>query len=294
MTLPKCKESVTKVQNEDHETGKEKKMIALMLAAGVGKRLYGDDLTQPPKALLRFDGKTLLQRHIEVLRGNGVDRLVMVVGYRKADIMAEVRQIGAEDYVQTIFNPRYRGGPIISLWAAREVMRQGDDVMFMDADVLYQPALLERLIHSPHESCFLLDREIELGEDPVRMCIRDGDLVEFGKKIEGDFDLVGEWTGFMRMSPRIAARIADATDDLIERGTLEVTYEEAMRAVLLSEPRGTFGYEDITGIPWIEIDFPSDLLRAKKIIMPQISAASGLEGDGEIEFEPVAERASGT
>jgi len=267
-------------------------MIALLLAAGVGKRLYGDDLTQPPKALLRFGGKTLLQRHIEVLRGNGVDRLVMVVGYRKADIMAEVRRIGAEDYVQTIYNPRYRGGPIISLWAARKIMRQGDDVIFMDADVLYQPTLLERLIHSPHESCFLLDREIELGEDPVRMCIRDGHLVDFGKKIEGDFDVVGEWPGFMRMAPRIAARVADATDDFIERGTLEVTYEEAMRAVLLSEPPGTFGYEDITGIPWIEIDFPSDLLRANKIILPRISEVSESGGEDDVDSGPMAERVS--
>ena len=50
----------------------------------------------------------------------------------------------------------------------------------------------------------------------------------------------------------------------------DVTYEEDMRDVLAAEPEGTFGYEDITGIPWIEIDFPSDLLRAQKIVMPLV------------------------
>ena len=49
---------------------------------------------------------------------------------------------------------------------------------------------------------------------------------------------------------------------------MEVTYEEAMGAVVRAEPPGTFGYEDISGLPWIEIDFPADLLRAQTIILP--------------------------
>jgi choline kinase len=73
------------------------------------------------------------------------------------------------------------------------------------------------------------------------------------------------------MSGDIAAKIADAAGAYIDRGECDVTYEEAMRDVLAVEPEGTFGYEDITGIPWIEIDFPSDLLRAEKIIMPLVN-----------------------
>ena len=159
------------------------------------------------------------------------------------------------DFVHGIENPDFRDGPIVSLWCAREVLRRGEEILFMDADVLYHFSLLERLINSLHENCFLLDRAIEPGEDPVRLCIQDGKPVDFGKMVEGDFDLVGEWPGFLRLSPRIAARVADATETYIERGDSGVTYEEAVRHVLLDEPPGTFGYEDITDIPWIEIDF---------------------------------------
>ena len=31
-----------------------------------------------------------------------------------------------------------------------------------------------------------------------------------------------------------------------------------------------FGYEDITNLPWIEIDFPEDLDKAKKKLLPKI------------------------
>lgn len=257
-------------------------MKALMLAAGVGRRLGGDDDSHPPKALLRFDGKTLLQRHVEFLRTCGVEELVLVVGYRESDIVAEVAAIGAGDYTRTVYNPDYRGGPMISLWAAREVLGEGDDVLFMDADVLYDLPLLAQLVGSPHANCFQLDRDTRVGEDPVRVCVEGGAVVDFGKMIEGDFDLVGDWPGFMKMSPEIAAKVADMTQVYMDRGNSDLTYEWAMRDVLVGEPHGTFGYQDVTGMPWIEIDYPADLLRAEKIILPRLRAAVGEDGDGEV------------
>ncbi len=265
-------------------------MKTLMLAAGVGKRLYGEDDSQPPKALLRFDGKTLLHRHIEILEPCGIEELVLVVGYREEDIVAEVEAIGAGDYVRMVRNPDFRGGPMISLWAAREMLREGDDILFMDADVLYHPPLLERLIRSPQANCVLLDRDIQVGEDPVRVCVNAGAVVDFGKMIEGDFEMVGEWPGFMKMSPRIAAKVADMTQLYMDQGKSDMTYEWAMRDVLVGEPHGTFGYEDITGVPWIEIDFPADLMRAEKIILPRIS----LPGDGAEEAETMDLAESGS
>ena len=52
---------------------------ALMLAAGIGARLdEGPD--HPPKVLLKFAGKTLLERHRLLPRLLGVPALPMVTG----------------------------------------------------------------------------------------------------------------------------------------------------------------------------------------------------------------------
>ena len=246
-------------------------MKAVMLAAGVARRLYGDENDNLPKALLQFDGKTLLERHVHILLNNGVDELVLVVGHRKEDLMAEAHRIAPAGFIRSIFNPRYKEGPILSLWTAREVMQSGDDVLFMDADVLYHPEMMNRLLRSRHRTCFIMDRDFEPGEEPVKLCLREGVLVDFGKKVTTDYDTVGEWPGFFRMSPYIAAKVAMAADVYVQAENVNVTYEEAMRDVLVSEPAGTFGIEDITGIPWIEIDYPSDLLRAEKIVYPLVS-----------------------
>ena len=261
-------------------------MKAFMLAAGVGRRLYGSRDEEPPKVLLRFEGETLLRRHIRFLKEFGIDELVMILGYRKDDILAEAANAGAGDYVTGVYNPRFREGPLLSLWTGCQVLRSGEPILFMDSDVLYAPSLLGRLIEDASENCFLFDRRIDPQEDPVSLCIRGDAPVDFGKGVEGEFDAVGEWPGFLKMSARVAARVADAAEAFVADGRLGVAYEETIGAVLKSEPPGTFGYVDVSDVPWIEIDFQSDLERAKHIIMPRITD----DEDGE----PLLDRAAGS
>ena len=246
-------------------------MKAFMPAAGVGRRLYGKQHEEPPKVLLSFEGETLLRRHIRFLKEFGIDELVMVLGYRMDDILAEAAAAGAGDYVRGLYNPRFKEGPILSLWTGCEELRSGESILFMDSDVLYSPPLLGRLIEDASENCFVFDRRIDPDEDPVSLCLRGGAPVDFGKGVEGQFDAIGEWPGFLKMSAPIAARVADATEAFVADDRLGVAYEDAISAVLKSEPPGAFGYVDVSDVPWIEIDFPGDLDRAKDIIMPRIS-----------------------
>jgi choline kinase len=257
-------------------------MRALMLAAGRGMRLSGGDPEFPPKSLLRFGGKSLIERHIEVLRAAGLDELVMVVGYRHDDVLAEISRVGADGFVRPVINPRFTEGAAVSLAAAAAALIDGRDILFMDGDVLYEPALIERLLSTRHHNCFLLDRNLDPGEDPVKLCIRDGRIVDFGKTVAGTFDLVGEWPGFARLSPAVARRMADALARRLAAGRTDESYEPAMREVMLEGPAELFSYEDITGCDWIEIDFPEDLERARHTVLPRLGAqaASGFGNGG--------------
>lgn len=246
-------------------------MRAIILAAGVGSRLFGDDRTQPPKSLIEFDGRTLLSRHIRLLQECGVDSLTLVVGYRKELVSAEALAHAKGGYVEIIENPMYRGGSLISLWHACPTLRSGDETLFMDADILYDPALLKRLIDSPVSSAFTFDRDLDEGEDPVRICLRDGEIADFGKQIVGQFDAIGEWPGFTKFSAETGAKLADSLERHIEAGRLMAPYEDAMRDVILGEPAGVFGVVDISDLDWIEIDFPDDLQRAKEVILPLLT-----------------------
>ncbi|MHA1597850.1 MAG: phosphocholine cytidylyltransferase family protein [Alphaproteobacteria bacterium] len=245
-------------------------MKAIMLAAGVGRRLFGDDYAQPPKCLLEFGDKTLMQRHLENLQNLGVDAMTLVLGHRAGTILDAARKHAPDDFIAPVFNPYYRGGPLVSLWMAGDDLRAGEDILFMDADVLYHPDMLERLVESPHANCFLFDEKIDDGDEPVRLCLNDGVPVDFGKNIKGDFSAVGEWPGFLKLSAEMAAKVADALDVYIDQARMHMAYEPAMRDVLIAEPRGTFAIVDVSDMAWIEIDFTEDLERAEKEILPRL------------------------
>lgn len=244
-------------------------MRAIILAAGAGWRMAfeGERL---PKILLRFGGKTLLRRHVEVLDACGVDEIVVATGFRADRIADELAAIGADDRVETVRNPDYREGSIVTLWTVREQLARGGDVILMDADVLYDHRVMERLLASPHRNCFLLDRDFAAGDEETKLCVRDGCVVEFRKEVDVAFDFWGESVGFFRLGEDVARRLVPAARGYLDAGNRDVLYDEALRDILLADPAGTFGFEDVTGLPWTEIDFVEDVERARKEILPRL------------------------
>lgn len=235
---------------------------ALILAAGVGRRLNGS-AGPLPKALLSFGGRTLLVRHMLALRACGVEDVTVVAGFEAAQIEAVVV---TDSRVRLVLNPDYREGSVVSLWAARHVLREGRPVVLMDADVLYDARLLGRLVSSAHPNALLLDRDIEPGDEPVKLCIRDDRIVDFHKRPQAPHDWHGESVGFFRFTPEAAAELAGRTEDYVTGGHRALEYEEPIRDMMQAALPGLFRYEDITGLPWTEIDFPEDVAKASGLL----------------------------
>jgi choline kinase len=242
---------------------------ALILAAGRGRRMGAD---APPKVLLSFGGQSLLARHLTILDACGVHEVAIAIGYRAPDLRDEVARHDRGAGVAFIENPSFRDGSIVSLWHARDVLRSGVPILLMDGDVLYDRRLMARLIESPHANVFLLDRAIEPGEEPVKLCIDKGRIVDFHKRPQRAHQWHGESVGFFRFSPTVAAELADRVDEYVMAGQTHLEYEEAIRDMVLAHRAGGFGFEDISGLPWIEIDFPEDAQRAKAAVLPHLIA----------------------
>jgi choline kinase len=254
-------------------------MRAVILAAGRGRRL-GSAGDERPKVLLRFGGRTLLQRHIEILEFCGIADIAVVVGYRAQAIGDEIRQLGRTGRVSLIENPRYTDGSVVSLWSAGGALASGQATLLMDGDVLYDWRLMRRLTQSIRVNCLLMDRNIEPGEEPVKLCIAKSRIVDFHKKPRNAYEFHGESVGFFRLSPAVASALLAAAGDYVASGRHDQEYEEPLRDLILASTPGTFGYEDITGLPWAEIDFPLDVARARSSIVPRLSETTAELGVG--------------
>lgn len=58
--------------------------------------------------------------------------------------------------------------------------------------------------------------------------------------------------------------------DILKRSNIE----EPIRDVILTSGRETFGFENVTGLPWIEIDYSVDIKWANAEILPRLSAST--------------------
>ena len=248
-------------------------MKALIFAAGTGSRLGAG---HPPKCLLEFGGQSLLARHIELLTMLGVRQVVIGVGHQHERIERALARIDAGVAVQAVFNPDYEEGNIVTLWHLRAHLDGGEPLLLMDADVLYDLRLLELLVKSPHANCLLLDRDFEPGEEPVKVCVRGDRIVEFGKTIpEGvRYDFAGESVGFFKFDAATARRLRGVVEAFTGGSRRDALYEEALREMLVHGPSLEFGFEDITGLPWTEIDFQSDIDHAHRDILPRLIRGS--------------------
>jgi len=114
------------------------KVAAIVLAAGASARMGR------AKALLPWEGSTLLERELEVLQEAGIEQVAVVIGMHAQQIR---RQVGAA--MPFVFNARWAQGRSTSLAAgARTLMREPrpEAVLVQNVDQPTRAVVIARLI----------------------------------------------------------------------------------------------------------------------------------------------------
>jgi choline kinase len=153
------------------------------------------------------------------------------------------------------------------------IVRSLKEVLLMDGDVLYDSRMLPRLIRSPHRSALLVDFKYSTADDdPVLVPIRAGRPFEFVKRWQGTAERVGESVGFFKLDPADMPMLIEETRARSAGRARLDSMDEVLRALVRA---GRFGYEDITGLPWTEIDFPEDVVYAREQVLPALVETQG-------------------
>ena len=240
-------------------------MRAILLAAGSGRRLQ-----RPfPKCLVDIGGVTLLSRALRALAAVEVIEAWVVVGFRQDLIAAELDRSPSPVPVVCVRNEAYLRGSVRSLWAARQVL--SGEVLVMDADVLFPVPLLGRLVHSAHGNCVLADPRSAFTGEEMMLTIQDDHIWDITRGVRDPARVLGEGVGFYKLDRLAAPRLRGLLEQWIAGGRDDEEYEEVFRALFKT---CVFGYELVGDLPWTEIDFPEDIVKAEQTVWPQIQ---GLE-----------------
>jgi choline kinase len=252
-------------------------MRAIILAAGRGVRLQLPEDSQVPKCLLRFDGLTLLERHLRMLKSAGVGEVVLALGFRHELVESELDRLAWEPRPEIVLNMNFGLGSVLTVHTVADAMTRGGEILLMDADVLYDERILRALVDGDRPlNRLLIDRDFEAGDEPVKLCVRHGVPIELRKQLAAglEFDTVGESVGFFRFDEAGARRLAVLVAGYVDSGRAHLPHEEAVRD-LVQERSQVLEVADVTGSPWIEIDFPGDVVRATREVLPQLQPLSG-------------------
>jgi choline kinase len=239
-------------------------MTAVILAAGVGKRLHAVSGGRP-KCLIEIGGTSLLARLLSSLAAVGVRDAVVVTGFGDDAVRAALAQAPAGMRVRAAFNARFREGAILSLATARDAL--DGPVLVMDADVLCPTAMIARLVGSPHENAFLMDASAPNTGEEQMLLVRDGRVRNIVRGGAPGYELAGESIGFLKLGAPAARLLRRLLDARIAAGDTGIEHEEVYPELLTGVD---VGFERVDGMPWIEIDFPADGARAEREVLPRI------------------------
>ena len=245
-------------------------MKAIILAAGVGRRL-GPFTERHPKSLLRFGGESLLGRHLRLLGDHGVQEITVVAGHLAGQVEAEIAASPCSAPVRVAINPLYRRGSALSVLAASDVLENSGCVL-MDADLLYEQELLERLLRAESANCLLVDGRLHDSGEEVKVVVRpDGLACELGKSIRGAGMVAGESVGIFKFDQAAGRSLVERLRIMADADP-DVEYESGISDLMRDVDLGCV---KVDGLAWIEIDFPEDVERARARVYPLLSGTSG-------------------
>lgn len=169
-------------------------MQALMLAAGKGSRLgrYTKDNT---KCMLEVNGKTLLERCIDALKEANINKLVLVLGYKKENVINYIKEKGLDKKIKIeyVFNEVYdTTNNIYSLFLAKDIFKR-EDTILLESDLIYEPSIIKELIESKYDNAAVLAKYEQWMDGTVVTLDSEKNILEFIEKQDFDYDKINKY-----------------------------------------------------------------------------------------------------
>ncbi|TDJ48494.1 MAG: phosphocholine cytidylyltransferase family protein [Nitrospina sp.] len=234
---------------------------ALLLAAGKGHRLQ--PLTDSmPKCLIEINGITILERLIDNLCDNGFKRLVIVVGYLDHCIRRFVNEYGGDLTIEFVTNPLFQTtNNIYSLWLARKKIRES--FLLVESDLVFESSQLEGLLNP--DRIAISYRQPWMNGTTVTMDSLNR-VTAFGMGSNGFVeDTSYKTVNIYSLSNASWRRVVERLELYISSGKVNEYYEVVFKEMIAD---GSLSMEGVFFDPefWYEIDTPTDLVNAERIL----------------------------
>ncbi|WP_295722610.1 sugar phosphate nucleotidyltransferase [uncultured Methanobrevibacter sp.] len=250
-------------------------MIGVILAAGMGTRLM--PLTKDiPKALLKINDITLLERMIKNCIDSGICKFIVVIGYNgeKVEQLSKKLEDKYNIEIKIIINEKYdiTNTSVSTYLASRFIEKESlDDFILVNGDNVVDPLIIKRLSKSSNSS-MIIDNYKQLNEESFKLIIdnksfnndktiTNGIINSIGKELDIDSS-TGEFIGISKI---VKSDISDFNKFLNEsiNENPQNYYDFSFKD--LSEIK-TIDFILTNGLKWSEIDDINDWEYAQRLV----------------------------
>lgn len=245
-------------------------MQGLILAAGMGKRLKAltaDDT----KCMVKVNGVPLIDRMLAQLDGLGLERIVIVVGYKAERLIEHIKGLPVATPITYVANPDYAStNNIFSLGLAADELA-ADDTILLESDLIFEDGVLEDLVADPRPTLALVDAYQSWMDGTVVTLDDEDHITSFvpGKQMDfshtqGYFKTVNVYKFARDFSRDVYVPFLKAYMQAL--GVNEY-YEQVLRVITMVDSTEVQG-KRMEGRHWYEIDDLQDLDIAESIFAP--------------------------
>ncbi len=250
-------------------------MIGVILAAGMGTRLM--PLTKDiPKALLKINNVTLLERMIKNCIQADINKFIVIVGYNgeKVEKLSKSLEDKYNIKIKTIRNEKYDiTNTSVSTYLASTYIEKEDldDFILVNGDNVVDPLIIKRIVETDNTS-MIIDNYKQLNEESFKLII-DNESFNDDKTISnGVINSIGKELNipkssgeFIGLSKLIKSDINDFNKFLNESINEDPQNYYDFSFKDLSEVK-TIDFVLTNGLKWSEIDDHNDWEYAQKLI----------------------------
>lgn len=245
------KEFEDKKINIHYEDKKEIKQ-AVILAAGMPKDF------EHPMGLLEVEGTTLIERAIELLLNNGIQKIVIVTGY-KSELFNEIIN---EKKLYNVKNDKYKWtGTMYSLSLAKDYIE--DDFILVENDMIYEERAIGDVLKNSNRDCILVTNESGSGDEAF-VEIRNGYLYKMSKDMHQFNRIDGEMIGISKISYEVYQKMLE--EYKFNRNPY-LNYEYMLMDIGRNY---NIGYIKIDDLVWAEIDNREHYERVIRNVYPRM------------------------
>lgn len=234
---------------------KDKKKIvkqAVILAAGE-KKIFGK-----PVSFLELEDGRIIDRIINILNSNGIEKIVIVTGY-KSEYFEEYSK---EKNITLLKNDRYKWtGTMYSLAHVKNII--DDDFLLIENDMVFEERVIENIIKDENRDCMVITSESGSGDEAL-IEIRDGYIYKMSKDIHQFNKIDGEMIGITKISYEVFNKMLELFSS---NKNPYLNYEYALMDIARDYKIGYIKPDDLV---WAEIDSEEHYKRIKKYIYPKL------------------------